>query len=79
MTQQNPTIRSLRTRAVRVPMPRPLQTGGGQITDAPLVLVDLETDGGLTGCSYIFGYTPLTLRPLVQFLKEIGKEKRDSN
>ena len=65
------TIRSLRARAVRVPMPRPLQTGGGQITIAPLVLLDLETAEGITGCSYIFGYTPVTLRPIVQLLKEM--------
>ena len=71
MKHENLTIRRLQARAVRVPMPRPLQTGGGQITIAPLVLVDLETDEGITGRSYIFGYTPLTLRPLVQFLKEI--------
>ena len=71
MKYENLTIRSLRARAVRVPMPRPLQTGGGQITIAPLVLIDLETDEGITGCSYIFGYTPLTLRPIVQFLNEI--------
>jgi len=52
-------------------MPRPLQTGGGQITIAPLVLIDLETNEGITGCSYLFGYTPVTLRPLVQLLKEM--------
>lgn len=71
MNSQNLTIRSLRARAVEVPMPRPLLTGGGQVSIAPLVLVDLETEQGITGCSYLFGYTPLTLKPLVQFFNEV--------
>ncbi len=64
------TIRCLRARAVEVPMPRPLLTGGGQVSVAPLVLLDLETHQGITGRSYVFGYTPLTLSPLVAFLTE---------
>ncbi|TMA12241.1 MAG: mandelate racemase, partial [Deltaproteobacteria bacterium] len=43
------TIRGLRTRAVRVPMRRPLGTSGGTITHAPLVLIDLETEQGIPG------------------------------
>ena len=73
MTSDNCTIRSLRARAVEVPMPRPLLTGGGQVSSAPLVLLDLETHQGITGRSYIFGYTPLTLKPLVAFLNEVEK------
>lgn len=71
MKYDNLTIRRLRARAVCVPMARPLKTGGGQIALAPLVLIDLETQEDVTGCSYIFGYTPSTLSPLVHFLKEI--------
>ncbi len=65
------TIRALRVRAVNVPMQRPLQTSGGLVGTAPLVLIDLQTEEGLTGCSYLFCYTPLTLDPMVRFLKEI--------
>ncbi len=35
---------------------------------APLVLIDLETNAGVTGRSYIFTYTPLALAPMVQLL-----------
>ena len=73
MTPDNCTIRSLRARAVEVPMPRPLLTGGGQVSIAPLVLLDLETHQGITGRSYIFGYTPVTLKPLVALLDEVEK------
>ncbi len=65
------TIRGLRARAVNVPMQRPILTRGGQVDTFPLVLVDLTTEEGITGSGYIFGYTPLTLRSMVCFLKEI--------
>lgn len=65
------TIRGLRVRAVNVPMQRPILTGGGQVDIFPIVLVDLTTEEGITGSGYIFGYTPLTLRSMVCFLKEV--------
>ena len=66
-------IRALRARAVNVPMRRPLQTSGGAVSTAPLVLIDLETDDGITGHSYIFGYAPLTLEPIVRLLANLGE------
>ena len=65
------TIRGIRARAVNVPMARPLQTGGGTVGTAPLVLVDLETDEGVTGCSYVFCYTPLALKPTAQLVMNL--------
>lgn len=50
------------------PLAVPISTAQASIPAAPLVLVDVETDQGITGTSYIFGYTPLLLGPLVQFL-----------
>jgi mandelate racemase len=47
-------------------MARPLQTSGGTVSTAPLVLIDLQTEEGVTGCSYVFCYTPLALGPVVQ-------------
>jgi mandelate racemase len=44
-----PTLRSLRFRAVRVPMQEPHRTASGVITESPLVLTDVITDDGLTG------------------------------
>jgi mandelate racemase len=62
------TVRDLRVRAVNVPMPLPLQTSGGTIGFAPLALIDLSTEQGVTGSAYLFCYTPLALKPLVQLL-----------
>lgn len=66
------TIRELRVRAVSVPMPTPLVTGGGTIEHAPLALIDLATEQGVTGSTYLFCYTPLALRPVVQLLQELA-------
>ncbi len=62
------TIRGLRVRAVNVPMARPLQTSSVLVSVAPLVLLDLFTEEGVTGSSYLFCYTPLALKPVVQML-----------
>lgn len=66
------TIRGLRVRPVNVPMPRPLRTSGGEIRIAPLALIDLYTEQGVTGVTYLFCYTPLALKPVVQTLESIA-------
>jgi len=72
MSTTSPTIRSVRARAVDAPISRPVKTAFGAIRSAPLVLIDVTTDQGITGRSYIFGYTRLTLKPLVHLIGEIG-------
>ena len=66
------TIRTIAARAVDAPMARPIRTAVGTIPSAPLVLIDLATDQGVAGRSYIFGYTPLTLAPLARLVVDIG-------
>ncbi|OOG25152.1 mandelate racemase [Thioalkalivibrio denitrificans] len=66
-------IRNLRVRTVSVPLRLPLETSGGTIGMAPLVLVDLDTEEGVTGCAYLFCYTPLILRPMASLLVELGE------
>jgi mandelate racemase len=68
----NLTIDSIAARAVLVPMSRPLRTAAGDVPAAPLVLVDVQTSEGVVGRSYAFGYTPLLLRTLVQFLNDVA-------
>jgi len=58
------TLRDLRVRAVNVPMARALQTSAGAVTAAPLILVDLQTEEGISGCAYLLCYTPLVLKPV---------------
>src|ERR1700731_3865286 len=68
------TINSTAARAVLVPMARRLRTAAGDVPAAPLVLVDVQTNEGIVGRSYAFAYTPLMLRSLVQFLRDIAPE-----
>ena len=37
----------------------------------PLVLIDLATDEGVTGCAYVRCYTPSALQPLVQLIANL--------
>jgi mandelate racemase len=65
------TIRSLNVRAVHVPMRIPLQTSSGTIRIAPLALLDLCTNEGVTGRTYLFCYTPLVLKPVCDLLTNL--------
>jgi mandelate racemase len=67
------TLRELRVRAVHAPMKRPLQTSGGTVRVAPLALIDLVTEEGVTGRTYLFCYTPLALKPVVQLLQNLSE------
>src|SRR5687767_2901127 len=66
------TIRGLVVHAVDVPMNRPLKTGGGEVGSAAMVLIDLLTEEGVTGCSYLFCPTPLVLKPLAKLLSNLA-------
>jgi mandelate racemase len=73
MSTTIPAIRSVKARAVIAPISRPVKNAFGVIEAAPLVLIDIETDQGITGRSYIFAYAKLTLKPLVHLIEEIGR------
>jgi mandelate racemase len=51
------TVRAIRTIAVEVPMARHLGTSAQTMRTAPFLLIDLETEEGITGRAYLFCYT----------------------
>lgn len=67
-----PLITGLRARAVNVPLEYPVRTSIGIVATSPLVLIDLETDRGITGRSYVFTYTPLALKPVREMLESLS-------
>lgn len=69
-------IRELSARAVVVPMRRPLQTSVGAVDVAPLLLVDLKTDGGVIGRSYLFALGRQHLKPIAAVLGAMGEMVR---
>jgi mandelate racemase len=64
------TIRSLRTTAVHVPMKRALGTSAQRMDVAPLVLIDLETEEGITGRAYVFCYLAAATAAVESFLRD---------
>lgn len=59
-----PIIKDVRLVPVVVPLARPMRTASGALPDCALGLLDIETDAGITGNSYIFAYTPRMLKAL---------------
>jgi mandelate racemase len=74
MSKSTPSIRSVKARAIITPMSRPVKNAFGVIDVAPLLLIDVATDQGITGRSYLFAYSKLTLKPFVHLVEEIGRE-----
>src|SRR5689334_11106923 len=67
------TIRAVRSVAVEVPMTYALGTSQARITRAPLLLIDLETEEGITGRTYLFCYLRAAAPAMTAMLDEIGR------
>jgi mandelate racemase len=66
------TFRSITARPVVLKLKRPLVARIATITDWPLILIDLTTEEGIVGRSYLEPYTVKTLRYLVPALHDFG-------
>src|SRR5258707_13909478 len=67
------TIRAVRSVGVEVPMTYALGTSRGVITKAPLLLIDLETEAGVTGRSYLWCYFPAAMPAIAKILEEVAR------
>ena len=67
------TIRALSAVAVEVPMTFALGTSRATITRAPLLLIDLDTEEGITGRAYLFCYLPAAAAAIAAMLAEIER------
>jgi mandelate racemase len=67
------TIRAIRSIGVEVPMTYALGTSRGVITKAPLLLIDLETEEGVTGRSYLWCYFPAAVPAVANILEEVAR------
>jgi len=65
------TIRSIRARGLNLTLAKPVETASGVMRTTPLVLIDLETDEGITGVAYVRCYTPIALAPLVKLIANL--------
>ena len=71
MTPPALTVRNIRTTPVVVPMTYVLGTSAQALREAPLLLVDLETEEGVTGRAYQFCYLPAAAPAIAIMLEEV--------
>lgn len=77
MTNQPPlpqlTVRALRSTPVEVPPTFVLGTSMGAFHQVPLLLIDLETEEGITGRSYLFAYFRAALPAISTLVGEVER------
>jgi mandelate racemase len=66
------TITALDVRVVNPPLAVPHATAGGLVASYPMVLLDLRTSGGITGCAYVFTYTVLAAPAVARLLRDVA-------
>jgi mandelate racemase len=66
------TVRSVDAMLVVVPMRRPLGTSVASMTEAPLVLIDLQTEEGVTGRAYLFCYLESAGRAAIALIGDVS-------
>ena len=67
------TLKSIRARAVILKLKRPVVARIATIADWPMILIDLFTEEGVVGRSYLEPYTIKTMRYLVPALQDFGE------
>ena len=65
------SVRGLSSTGVEVPMTIPLGTSRGAITKAAFLLVDVQTEEGITGRAYLFCYVREAAFAVAKFLEEV--------
>ncbi len=67
------TVRAIRATPVEVPLNFVLGTSQGAVRQAPLLLIDLETEEGITGRAYLFCYLRAAAPAIVSLLGEVER------
>lgn len=70
------TVSAISAVGVEVPMSFALGTSRGRITNAPLLLIDVETAEGITGRSYLWSYFPRAMTAITSILQEVEERTK---
>jgi mandelate racemase len=70
------TIKGIRARPVVLKLKRPIVARIATLTDWPLILIDLHTDQGIVGRSYLEPYTAKAMKYLIPALLDLGEMLR---
>src|SRR3982750_3294802 len=73
MSEPRLTVRAIRARAVDVPMRFVLGTSATAVRSAPLLLVDVDTEEGITGRTYLFCYLAAAAPAIISLLGEVER------
>src|ERR1700730_13908812 len=77
MTVPRLTLRSVELRSVSVPLKRPIVSKVGLFDRWPLVLIDLHTEEGVVGRSYLEPYLERSVRYLIPAIRDLAELRRD--
>jgi mandelate racemase len=66
------TLRSITARAVVLKLKRPIVARIMTISDWPLILIDLETEQGIAGRSYVGPYNAASIKYLLPVIRDFG-------
>jgi mandelate racemase len=70
------TVRAVRAVGVEVPMTYALGTSRGRIVKAPLTLIDLETEEGVTGRAYLWSYFREAMPAIASILRAVEERAK---
>ena len=67
------TLRNLIARPIVLKLQRPIVARIATMTDWPVILIDLETEEGVVGRSYLEPYLPKAMPYLISAIKDLGE------
>ena len=70
------TLRDIRARPVILKLRRPVAMRIATMTDWPIILIDLTTEEGIVGRSYLEPYVPKAMKYLIPALHDLGEMLR---
>src|ERR1700731_1735382 len=73
MSFETLTLKSVRARPVVLKLKRPVIARIATLTDWPLILIDLHTEEGVIGRSYLAPYVPKSMRYLIPAVHDLGE------
>ena len=73
MSFETLTLKSVRARPVVLKLKRPVIARIATLADWPLILIDLYTEEGVIGRSYLEPYIPKSMRYLIPALHDLGE------
>src|SRR3984893_17716844 len=76
MTVPRLTLRSIELRSVSIPLKRPVVSKVGLFDRWPLVLIDLHTEEGIVGRSYLEPYVERSVRYLVPAIRDLAGARK---